>query len=260
MGWKVDINCDMGESFGNYVLGSDAELLDYVSSANIACGFHAGDPLVMARTVKLAVEKGVAIGAHPSYPDLQGFGRRKLDMTPDEIEAAILYQIGALDGFARAANTRLSHVKAHGALYNVAAAEPAIARAYARAVARYNPDLALVCLATSPAMIEEGQKAGLRVWREAFADRAYNADGSLVSRRIAGSLITDPAQSAAQVVQLVKQGQVLAADGTTLQLQADTICIHGDGPTAPAIARALRERLAQEEIEIAAPVFQTLAH
>lgn len=258
MGWKVDINCDMGESFGHYTLGNDAELLDYVSSANIACGFHAGDPVVMARTVKLALEKKVAIGAHPSYPDLQGFGRRRLDMTPDEVEAAILYQIGALDGFARAAGAKLTHVKSHGAMYNTAAFEPALARAYAQAVARYNPDLALVCLATSPAMIEEGQKAGLRVLREAFADRAYNSDGSLVSRRIAGSLITDPAQSAAQVVRLVKQGQVVAADGTILQLQADTICVHGDGPTAPAIVRALRERLAQEDIEIAAPVLQAV--
>jgi 5-oxoprolinase (ATP-hydrolysing) subunit A len=253
MGLQIDLNCDMGESFGNYVLGQDAEILNYVSSANIACGFHAGDPLVMAKTVQLALEKGVAVGAHPAYPDLQGFGRRKMDLTPAEIEALIIYQIGALDGFVRASGGHLSHVKAHGALYNVAAQEPAVARAYARAVARYNPQLSFVCLATAPMIIEEGQKAGLRVVREAFADRAYNADGSLVSRRLAGSLLTDPQQAADQVVRLVRQGEVAAIDGTVLKLQADTVCLHGDGPTAPAIARVLKERLQQEGIQISAP-------
>ncbi len=253
MSWKIDLNCDMGESFGNYNMGSDAELLDYVTSANVACGFHAGDPMVMARTVGLAAQKGVAVGAHPAYPDLQGFGRRRLDMTADEIEAVILYQIGALDGFAKAAGVRLTHVKAHGALYNVAAAEPAVAKAYARAVARYNPDLSLVCLATSPMMIEEGRKAGLVVLREAFADRAYNADGSLVNRRITGSMISDPEKSAEQVLRLVKQGQIVALDGTILELEADTVCVHGDGPTAPQIVRALRQHLAQAGVEVVAP-------
>lgn len=253
MSFQIDINCDMGESFGNYVMGQDAEILNYVTSANIACGFHAGDPVVMAKTVRLAVERGVAIGAHPSYPDLQGFGRRKMDMTPDEIEAMIIYQIGALDGFARANGTHLTHVKAHGMLYNVAAVEPAVAQAYARAVARYNPELAFVCLATSPMIIEEGRKAGLRVVREAFADRAYNPDGSLVNRRLPGSMITDPAASVEQVIKLVTQGEVVAHDGTVLKLEADTVCVHGDGPTAPAIARALRERLQEAGIRVAVP-------
>ncbi len=253
MALQIDLNCDMGESFGNYVLGQDAEILNYVSSANIACGFHAGDPLVMAKTVQLALEKGVAVGAHPAYPDLQGFGRRRMDLTPAEIEALIIYQIGALDGFVRASGGHLSHVKAHGALYNVAAQEPDVARAYARAVARYNPGLSFVCLATAPMIIEEGRKAGLRVVREAFADRAYNTDGSLVNRRLAGSLLTDPEQAAEQVVRLVRQGEIAAIDGTVLKLQADTVCLHGDGPTAPAIARALKERLGQEGIQIAAP-------
>ncbi len=253
MDLQIDLNCDMGEGFGAYSLGHDAELLDYVSSANIACGFHAGDPTVMARTVGLAVQKGVAVGAHPAYPDLQGFGRRRLDMTPGEIEVTIIYQIGALAGFARAAGTSLSHVKAHGALYNVAAAEPAVARAYAQAVARYDSDLAIVCLATSPMMIEEARRTGLRVLREAFADRAYNTDGSLVSRRLPGSLITDPQAAASAVVRLVRRGQIVALDGTVLELEADTVCIHGDGPTAPALARALRERLQTEGIKIAPP-------
>lgn len=254
MGFQIDINCDMGESFGNYVMGQDAEILNHVSSANIACGFHAGDPLVMAKTVKLAIEKGVAVGAHPSYPDLQGFGRRKMDMTPDEIEAMVIYQIGALDGFVRASGARLTHVKAHGALYNVAAQEPAVARAYARAVARYNPELAFVCLATAPMIIEEGRQAGLRVVREAFADRAYNPDGSLVSRRLPGSLISDPEKSVEQVIRLVTQGEVVAQDGTILKLEADTVCVHGDGPTAPAIARALKARLQEAGIRVAVPL------
>ena len=254
MGFQIDINCDMGESFGNYVMGQDAEILNHVSSANIACGFHAGDPLVMAKTVRLAVEKGVAIGAHPSYPDLQGFGRRKMDMTPDEIEAMVIYQIGALDGFARANGTHLTHVKAHGALYNVAAQDPAVAKAYARAVARYNPELAFVCLATAPMIIEEGHKAGLRVVREAFADRAYNPDGSLVNRRLPGSLISDPEKSVEQVIRLVKQGEIVAHDGTILKLEADTVCVHGDGPTAPAIARALKARLEEAGITVAVPL------
>jgi UPF0271 protein len=258
MSFQIDINCDMGESFGNYVLGQDAELLDHISSANIACGFHAGDPLVMAKTVQLALEKGVAVGAHPSYPDLQGFGRRKMDMTPDEIEAMIIYQIGALDGFVRANGAHMTHVKAHGMLYNVAAVEPPIAKAYARAVARYNPELAFVCLATSPMFIEEGRKAGLRVVREAFADRAYNPDGSLVSRRLPGSMITDPEKSVEQVIRLVTQGEIVAHDGTLLKLQADTVCVHGDGPTAPTIARALKERLQQAGIKVAVPQGQTV--
>ena len=257
MSLTIDLNADMGESFGNYKLGEDAALLEYVSSANIACGFHAGDPVVMARTVRLALAQGVAVGAHPSYPDLQGFGRRKLDMTDDELSACLLYQIGALTAFARSAGMRLSHVKAHGALYNVAAAERSVARVYAQTVARYDPTLTLFCLATSPLMIEEGQRAGLQVVREAFADRAYNPDGSLVSRKLAGSMLEDPTQAAAQVVQLVKEGRVMAHDGTLLTLQADTVCIHGDGPHALEIARTVRQALAQEGITLCSPVQQS---
>lgn len=175
-------------------------------------------------------------------------------MTPDEIEAMIIYQIGALDGFVRANGARMTHVKAHGMLYNVAAVEPPVAQAYARAVARYNPELAFVCLATSPMFIEEGQKAGLRVVREAFADRAYNPDGSLVSRRLPGSMITDPGKSVEQVIRLVTQGEIVAHDGTLLKLQADTVCVHGDGPNALAIARTLKERLQQAGIKVAVPV------
>jgi 5-oxoprolinase (ATP-hydrolysing) subunit A len=250
---KIDLNCDMGESFGNYELGNDAALLDYVTSANIACGFHAGDPVVMQKTVKLAAEKGVAIGAHPSYPDLQGFGRRKMDLSLAEIEALVLYQIGALAGFARATGAKLTHVKAHGMLYNVAAVEKPVAAAIAKAIARYDSNLIMVVLATSPLMIEAGQQAGLRVAREAFADRAYNADGTLVSRKLAGSMITDPLQSAAQVVRLVKEGEIVAQDGTVLHLEADTVCVHGDGSHALEIAQTLCQHLTEAGIELCPP-------
>ncbi len=250
---QIDINSDMGESFGHYKLGNDAELLDYVTSANVACGFHAGDPLVMAQTVKLAAQKGVAIGAHPSYPDLQGFGRRKMDMTLEEVETTVLYQIGALAAFAKASGATLTHVKAHGMLYNVAAVEPPVAEAIAQAIARYDSNLIMVCLATSPQMIEVGLKAGLKVAREAFADRAYNPDGTLVSRRLAGSMISDPAKSVEQVLRLVKKGEIVAIDGTVLELQADTVCVHGDGPTALEIVRALREELTKEGVRLCPP-------
>lgn len=250
---KIDLNCDMGESFGNYKLGEDEKMLDYVTSANIACGFHAGDPVVMARTVKLAVEKGVVVGAHPSYPDLQGFGRRKMDMTPDEVEALVLYQVGALAGFAKAYGAELVHVKAHGMLYNTAALEAPLAKAIARGIARFSRDLIMVCLASSSLMIEEAEKAGLKVAREAFADRGYNADGTLVSRRLPNSVFSDPKQALEQVLSLVKKGELTAADGSTVKLQADTVCIHGDGPAALPIARTLREELTKEGIELCPP-------
>jgi UPF0271 protein len=237
---RIDLNCDMGESFGAWQMGNDAALLDYVSSANLACGFHAGDPLIMSQTVKLAVAKGVAIGAHPSYPDLQGFGRRKLDMTPAEIEAMVLYQVGALAAFARASGAELTHVKPHGMLYNVAAIEPSVARAIAKGIAAFSRDLTLVCLATSPLFLEAGIEVGLQVAGEAFIDRAYNPDGTLVSRKLAGSLISDPVKATAQALTLAQRGEVLAQDDSILKLQADTLCIHGDGSTALAIAQAVR--------------------
>ncbi len=245
---QIDLNSDMGESFGNYTLGDDEQMLDYVTSANIACGFHAGDPVVMARTVKLAASKGVAVGAHPSYPDLQGFGRRKMDMTPDEIEALILYQVGALAAFAHSLKAELTHVKAHGMLYNTAALEAPLSRAIARGIANFSKDLTMVCLATSQIMQEEGQKAGLRIAREAFADRAYNPDGNLASRKLPNTVFSDPNQAVEQVLSLVKKGEIKAVDGSTVKLQADTICIHGDGPAALPIARALKARLAEEGI------------
>lgn len=246
---RIDLNCDMGESFKLSGLENDVALLDYVTSANIACGFHAGDPITMAQTVKVAVAKGVAIGAHPSYLDIEGFGRRPQALSLDEIEALVLYQTGALAAFARANGVELTHVKPHGALYNLAAVEPAVARAIAQGVAAFSRDLILVGLATAPAFLEEGRRVGLRVAGEAFIDRAYNPDGTLVSRQQANSLLTDPQVAANQAVALV-EGRVQAIDGSILKLQADTLCIHGDGPTALEIAKAVRQVLQQAGVTV----------
>jgi UPF0271 protein len=247
---RIDINCDMGESFGHYRIGADEEMMRFITSANIACGFHAGDPLVMARTVALAVKHGVGIGAHPGYLDLRGFGRRRVDLPAEEIEADVLYQIGALDAFARASGSRVTHVKAHGALYNASEVDPKVATAIARAVRRYDPKLVIVCLATSRIAVEAAQAEGLRVAREAFADRNYNADGTLRSRREPDAVIKDPALAAERAVRMARDGVIVAYDGTEVPVRADTLCIHGDEPTAPAVAQAVRSALAAAGVEI----------
>ena len=242
----IDLNCDMGESFGRYPLGADAEVLQWVTSANIACGMHAGDPLVMQETVRLAVERGAAVGAHPGYPDLQGFGRRVMDLSPLEVEAFMLYQIGALAGFARSSGVELAHVKAHGALYNQAAKDPALAEAIARGTARFSRDLILVGLAGSR-LIEAGLAAGLRVAREGFPDRAYNPDGSLKSRREPGAVLTSVEEVCAQALHLARNG---VGEGDS-RSRVETLCIHGDGAHAPQFARAVRQALVEEGVEIA---------
>lgn len=247
----MDLNADVGESFGAYALGADTALMPLLSSANIACGFHAGDPLVMARTVRLAVQHGVAIGAHPGYRDLVGFGRRELDATPDEIENDVLYQIGALAAFARAESVTLTHVKPHGALYNVATARIEIARAIARAVARFDPQLILVGLANS-VLIDAGRELGLRVAREGFPDRAYNRDGMLRSRREPGAVIHDPVRVAEQAARMVCDQCVITPEGDTVSLIVDTLCLHGDNPAAVENARAVRAALEQVDISIKA--------
>ncbi len=245
MAMRIDLNCDMGESFGAYSIGADAALMPLITSANIACGFHAGDAQVMARTVRLAIEHRVAIGAHPGFPDLPGFGRRALDATPGEIENDVLYQIGALAAFARASKVSLAHVKAHGALYNLAAVKPEIARAIARAIARFDPGLIMVCLANS-AMVDAAREKGLRVAREGFCDRAYRRDGTLQSRREPGAVIDDPRRAAEQAVQIALKQSVNTVEGETIALQVDTLCVHGDTPSAVQIARAVREALEQK--------------
>jgi 5-oxoprolinase (ATP-hydrolysing) subunit A len=246
---KIDLNCDCGESFGPWLMGDDQSLLSSVTSANVACGAHAGDPATMRRTVRLALERGVSVGAHPGFPDLQGFGRRLLDMSPDEIADSVLAQIGALYAIARSEGAELTHVKPHGALYNHAAVMPAAAEAIARAVAAFSRDLILVGLAGSE-LIRAGQAAGLRVAREAFADRVYEADGSLRSRRLPGAVIHDDQQALAQAIQIAAERSTLAFDGARLPLEADTICLHGDTPGAAARAALLRHGLAEAGIEL----------
>jgi UPF0271 protein len=240
----------MGESFGHYSLGNDAAMLDIVTSANIACGLHAGDPLVMRHTVAMAIARGVTVGAHPGYPDLQGFGRRQLSMGAEELEATILYQLGALAGFVAAAGAHLIHVKPHGALYNAAARDPKVAGTIARAVTSFDPQLIVVALPGS-ALAEAAGSIGLSVATEGFADRAYQEDGTLVPRSRSGAVIHDPAQAAARAVRMVTEGTVEAITGETILVEIDTLCIHGDTPNAPAIAQSLRRALEAAGVSIA---------
>jgi UPF0271 protein len=250
MGKKVDLNCDMGESFGAYSLGNDEALMGLVTSANIACGIHAGDPLVMDRTVRLAARHGVGIGAHPGFPDPVGFGRRAMQLTPEEIENDVLYQIGALAAFARSVGSELAHVKPHGALYNMAAKDVVVAQAIMRGVTRAGENLIVVGLAGS-AMIEAARETGLCVAREGFADRAYEGDGSLRSRKLEGALLHDPQVAAERAVRIARDGVVVAYTGEEIPLQVDTLCVHGDTPGAVEIVKAIRQRLAQACVEVA---------
>lgn len=237
----IDLNSDMGESYGAYTIGADDEVLRWVTSANVACGWHGGDPSVMRRTIQRAKELGVGVGAHPSYPDLLGFGRRVMQITRQEARDYILYQIGALRAFAEALGVRLQHVKPHGAIYNVAVKDRELSLGIAEGVADAGGDLILVGLPGSE-LLKAGQEVGLRVAREAFGDRAYNEDGTLVSRKIAGSLLTDPDAVAERVLGFAR-GTVKAITGSEIRIQADTICLHGDTPGAGNIARRVRERL-----------------
>ncbi|MHB8202302.1 MAG: LamB/YcsF family protein [Desulfomonilaceae bacterium] len=248
----VDLNCDMGESFGMYNLGLDDQVIKYVTSANIACGFHAGDPLVMNRTVQLAANHNVAVGAHPGFPDLEGFGRRNMDCSPNEIRAYVTYQVGALMAFCAKHGVRLQHVKPHGCLYNMAAVDNNIARAIAEAVAGVDANIILVALAgkSAEAMSTIGREVGIRVAFEAFADRAYTPDGELVSRRLPGAVIKDPVHAAEQALRIVKEGRVIAIDSSFLHVEAQTLCIHGDTPGASDLLRSVRERLINEGIAL----------
>jgi UPF0271 protein len=243
MAARIDLNADLGEAFGAYPMGADEAVLVYVTSANVACGFHAGDPSVIDRTVARAVRAGVALGAHPSHFDLRGFGRREIAADPAEVEADVLYQVGAVAAFARAHGSHLTHVKPHGALYSQAARDEALARAIARGVARAGHDLVLVGLAGSAAMRRAAESEGLRFAAEAFADRAYDGEGRLVPRSRPGALITDPASAAAKALRIVREGVVASIDGREIEMHADTLCLHGDNPHALGIARAVREAL-----------------
>jgi len=251
MSKQVDLNCDVGESYGAYRLGADDALMPWITSANIACGYHAGDPLVMDATVRLAVRHGVGIGAHPGFPDLLGFGRRAMQLAPGEVENDVLYQVGALAAFARAAGVELAHVKPHGALYNVAARDVETARAIVRGVARAGSHLILVGLAGS-ALVEAAREVGLIVANEGFADRVYNPDGTLRSRRLPGALLESPAAAAEQALRIARDGTVTSHTGEEISLHVDTICIHGDTPAAVEMAQAIRQKLAQAGVEVAA--------
>jgi len=248
----IDLNCDMGEAFGNYAMPNDEILLDHITSANIACGFHAGDPEVMQHTVAMAIKKGVAIGAHPGLPDLQGFGRREMKITANEAYQMTMYQIGALYGFVKAAGGKLHHVKAHGALYNMAAKDAALAKAVVQAVHDFDSTLILYGLAGSE-MIEAAKKIGIFTASEVFADRTYQDDGSLTPRSQSNALITDEAQSIAQVLQMVKHQQVQSVSGKNIPLKAETLCLHGDGSHAVEFAKMINEKLKAEGITIKAP-------
>lgn len=245
----IDLNCDMGESFGAWTMGQDDAVLAHVTSANIACGFHAGDPLTMRRTVAAAARRGVAVGAHPSLPDLAGFGRREMRVSADETYAMTLYQIGALAAVARAAGTQLHHVKPHGALYNMAARDRRLADAIAAAVRDFDRALILVGLAGSE-LPGAGAAAGLAVAHEAFADRRYEADGSLLARSKAGAVIDDVDTALAQAIVIAARGEAETAGGT-LRIRADTICVHGDRPDAALFARRLREGLEAAGLSVA---------
>ncbi len=248
---RIDLNSDVGESYGIYKLGDDEGLMSYITSANIACGFHGGDPQVMYRTVQLAKAHGVGIGAHPGYPDLSGFGRRVVKMTESEIESMVLYQIGALAAFTCAQGATLRHVKPHGALYNHAAKDLPTARAIARAVTRFDSNLILVGLANS-FLIDAAREYGIAFAREGFIDRAYASDGTLVPRTEAGSVLPSPARAVQVAMQLVREGTVRTVDGKFLALELDTFCIHGDTPGAAQIAAAVFEALRVEGVELKA--------
>ncbi|HEY67351.1 MAG TPA: LamB/YcsF family protein [Thermoflexia bacterium] len=246
----MDLNCDVGESYGVYRVGNDEALMPLITSANIACGYHAGDPVVMDRTVRLAARHGVGIGAHPGFPDLLGFGRRRMHLAPDEIENYVLYQVGALAAFARSVGAELAHVKPHGALYNMAAKDIEMARAIVRGVARVDPNLIVVGLAGA-ALVEAAREAGMRVASEGFADRAYNYDGTLRSRRLPGAVIEEPELAAERAVRIVRDGTVVAYTGEEIPLHVDTLCVHGDTPTAVEIVRTMRRKLEEAGIEVA---------
>lgn len=246
---KIDLNCDLGEAFGNYSFGGDHQIIPLITSANIACGFHAGDENVMYETVKLAKEHGVGIGAHPGFNDLQGFGRRNMDLSPDEIYALVAYQIGALSAFCRIHDVKINHVKPHGALYNMGARDKDIAHAIAQAVYDVDPSLILVGLSNT-LLVSEAETIGLKAANEVFADRRYEENGQLVSRKESDAVLTDTDEAIEQVVKMVKENKVIAKTGKEIELKADTICVHGDGAHALEFVSKIRERLTKEGISI----------
>jgi len=249
---QTDLNCDLGESFGVYSMGMDEAVMPLITSANIACGWHAGDPLVMAKSIASATRHGVGVGAHPGLPDRMGFGRRPMAINKEEIKAYMIYQIGALAGFCKAAGVSLRHVKPHGALYNMAIADADIFSAIAEAVAAVDPSLYLVTLAGKDAQkrLEIGRRSGVRVILEAFADRAYTPEGALAPRHLPGAVIADPDEAADRAVRMITERRVQTTDGSFLPLFAQTICVHGDTPSALTMIERLRQRLSAAKIQL----------
>lgn len=251
MSTYVDLNSDMGEGFGDYKMGLDSELLNFVTSANIACGWHAGDALIMNKTVKEAVEKGVAVGSHPGYPDLLAFGRRKIDVTQKEAASYMLYQTGALAAFAAAHGGALQHMKLHGAFYNTACVTEDLAHAVIDALYDYNPGIIVMALSGS-LMLRLAEEKGLKAAHEVFADRAYNEDGTLVNRKLPGAMIHDPALAIERVKRMVLQGKVTAITGKDIDIKADSICVHGDNPEAVGFVETIRTELEKSGIQVQA--------
>jgi UPF0271 protein len=247
---RIDLNCDMGESYGAWKMGADAEVMPHISSANIACGFHGGDPATIRKTVKLAVDHGVAIGAHPSLPDIMGFGRRTMKITPQDMYDLVVYQAGAVEGFARAAGTRLHHIKCHGALYNMAANDEGLSEAMVRAA----KDLgAMLYVLSKSKNYDIAKKAGIPVCAEVFADRGYTDEGTLAPRDKPGGMVEDAQKAVQQALGMIEQGFVTSLSGKRVAVAADTLCIHGDQPGAVAFAKALKRAFAERQIEVAAP-------
>ena len=247
---RIDLNCDMGESYGAWQMGADAAVMPFISSANIACGFHGGDPATIRKTVRLALDHGVAVGAHPSLPDLQGFGRRAMKISPQDLYDLVVYQVGAVEAFARAAGAKLHHVKCHGALYNMAANDEGLAEAMVRAA----KDLgAMLYVLSRSKNYEIARKAGVPVAGEVFADRGYSDDGTLAPRDRPGGMIEDAAQAVKQALAMIEEGHVTSLSGKRVPVAADTLCLHGDQPGAAAFAKAIRKAFAERGITVGAP-------
>ena len=247
--YKVDLNSDLGESFGRYTIGSDDRIIPLITSANIACGFHASDPVVMMKTVNMVKEAGTGAGAHPGYPDLMGFGRRNMNVSHEEAKAYTLYQISALGGMCKAAGVKLSHVKPHGAMYNMAGKDYELSKAICEAIKEYDPSLIVMGLAGSQ-MVKAARDMGLKTAEEVFADRAYEEDGSQVARSKQGAMIEDEDEAIARVIRMVKEGKVQAITGKDIDIKADSVCVHGDGEKALLFVEKIRKALTDEGIEI----------
>jgi 5-oxoprolinase (ATP-hydrolysing) subunit A len=246
---QVDLNCDLGESFGAYTIGMDEQVIPYISSANIACGYHASDPVVMQKTIKLAKENGIGVGAHPGFPDLMGFGRRNMNVSPSEVKAYVQYQIGALYAFCKAAHLPLSHVKPHGALYNMAGKDYKLAKAICEGILEFDSDLILMALSGSE-MMNAAKDTGLKAAKEVFADRAYEEDGSLVARSKPGAMITDEDTAIQRVIRMIQEGKVTAVTGKDISIEADSVCVHGDGAKALEFVKKIRTALKTAEIRV----------